>query len=999
MNLLRQAVLILFCFIAGFVHAQQLITSYSVDQGLPQSTVTSLYRDNEGYLWCGTGSGLGLYDGWEFHTPKQSAEKPNPTLNSIVRGIVPSSDQKTIWAGSESTINQFDRFSYHLIRSFDVVKRPGVTESPIVANDTAVWVAVGSEGLYRVRINDGKTVQLTRSGYEGGRPIVSANGRKIFLTDTTDHLVVYDILSNEMQSVLLPGGLSGDNIFCLRTNPQDPSRIILLTSKGLWEYDQEKNVFQRFLLGDKHYTDTLMDFRAMDVHPDGSWWFGVTNAGVFRYDPSTHQLRSCAWQQDGSFTGKLLVAPTCIVCDAYGVVWCGTDGDGVVKLLHTRVLFNDRFKHSLITDTCNWFTRCFYEMNAEQFLVGTFRGGLQLIDYRNNKIQHVTAGPLWDNITPLFITESGDGRLVVGTDKSLLLIDTTDWSTTQVTVDYPITDTKFTGYLRDASGELIIYGNTGYGRLQLSPTARWIRNTSAPGYYVVTSGVLLNDGRIILSTFYNGLYELNAEAQFVKAYDYEKFIGIPTSATVRGMIERGNKLYLGTESGVCVLNSTYKLDKILTTDSGISDNTIYGIEALDGETIVISTGHGITLLNTTTSDTRVYNGLDGLPSDECNSGALLAGKSGWLYIGTPDGFVRWNPASSQTCFREPKILVSYAEPGNSGMVNESIVRNYGSGSIDLNIWLTDFAFPQRSVFHKQLEGVEAGITDAIGLRKISYAALGSGFYSLLCSADIPGCNPTAMAKLLTIKIVPPFWMSAWFIGISSMGVIVIITLILFIVMRLNYQRKIRKLKMQQELDKVRQRISRDIHDEIGAGLTRIALSGELMSRKPGVSSDKLKAIATTARELSQSMKEVVWSVNPHYDSLDHMIAYFRSYVAGVAENADVRFVYSADDFFPAEPVNPETRRNLLLILKEAISNSAKYSGCNELKLEIRWRDGKFRMIISDNGKGFNMESAAGINSNGLRNMRQRAEASACTVEINSSDAGTNIVVEGRIDTR
>src|SRR5262245_60045475 len=100
MNCWKRLLVFLYFFSPFSLYAQQLITSYSVDQGLPQSTVTSLYRDNEGYLWCGTGTGTGLYDGWQFHNVKNNGEQENHSLKSIVRGIVGSADHQTVWVGT-----------------------------------------------------------------------------------------------------------------------------------------------------------------------------------------------------------------------------------------------------------------------------------------------------------------------------------------------------------------------------------------------------------------------------------------------------------------------------------------------------------------------------------------------------------------------------------------------------------------------------------------------------------------------------------------------------------------------------------------------------------------------------------------------------------------------------------------------------------------------------------------------------------------------------------
>lgn len=982
------------------VDAQQLITSYSVDQGLPQSTVTSLYRDNEGYLWCGTGHGLGLYDGREFIQPKiTGTEKSAPVLTAAIRGIVASTDQKTVWVGTEGSLYQFDRFSLKPLRSFDVTTKTGAAECPIFANDTAVWVACAGTGIYRVRIADGKSVQLSSSGYSGGRASF-INGKYILYTDSSANVLCIDIFSSVISGFTMPSYLSGLDIHGALNMSTSDEEAFVYSRKGLWNIDCKSGSFKRVYLGDPRYVDTLLDITGMDVHPDGSWWLAVNGTGVFRYDPTAKQLRACMWQQDGTYMGKQLESAKNIVCDDYGVVWCGTDASGLVKLLHGRVTFRSKYCDQLITDTCIWFTRCFFELSSDRYLIGTYQHGIRYINHETNTIKAITGGISWENTNPLFISGSGEGRLLIGTDRSLLLIDTVKWIATTVDIG-TAPDLRFIGCLDAANGKKYVYGNGGMRELVFEPLPKLLDPVGEVGN--ITSVIQLRNGNIITASRHQGIALHDADCNLIHLYNFETEVGIELASNIRGFVEDGkDRLWIGLESGLYRLDGAYHIAERFTTENGLPDNIIYDMLAVNADQFVLATGHGICLFDCTGSSCRNYGSQDGLPSDECNSGALMTGRSGLLYIGTTGGFVRWNPGQSNFCFRKTILLASYNEgDGNfSGIIGEQIIRNYGSGPIELNIWQTDFAFPERVMFYYQLEGSGEPESIEAGLRKVNYSALGSGFYSFLCSVEVPGCERTEIAKLLTIKIVPPFWMSGWFIGITSIGAILMITLILFAAIRMNYQRKLRKLKLQQELDRVRHRISRDIHDEIGAGLTRIALSGDLMSQKIPVDDAqyaKLKAIAGTARELSQSMKEVVWSVNPHYDSLDHMAAYFRSYVAGVAENADVRFKYVADEDLPAESVNPETRRNLLLILKETISNSVKYSQCTELKLEIRWSNKILTVLISDNGKGFDLHGGEGVNSNGLRNISQRAQASNCKVSIESAPSkGTVISITGPI---
>lgn len=994
--------LLIFFFLLSFfsLDAQQLITSYSVDQGLPQSTVTALYRDNEGYLWCGTGAGVGLYDGFRFNAVKASVEKENPSLNAIVRGIIASADQKTMWIGTESTMNQVDRKTYRLMRSFDVDKNPGIGEVPIYANDTAVWAIVWTQGLYRIRIADGKATRLTNNGFRN-HGAVTSDGQSIVFLDTTNQMCVYNIISNTKNIVPTPSLFAHIEVTCFKSLPGKPQSVLVSTTSGLWLLDIEASLLTRYMLGNPLYTDSTMNFRGMDFDPDGNLWIGALGYGVLRYDLSQRTLRPCIWQQDGTNAIKLLSNITFICCDAYGVVWCGTDGDGVVKLLHNRVTFRERFTQNLVTDTCSWFCRAFFELSPNRFLVGTYRGGLQRVDYVSNTISTVTSGPLWEGTTPLFITGLDDGRLLIGTDRNLLVFDTTTFTTIQVDENVnESSNRKYVGAVKQKSGDILVYGNNSLQKLILSPVPSLSEVIGLP--WNATSAIQLADGRIVVAHYYRGLAIFNSDLSLADTIPYTE-MGLKETTSVRRMLEsKTGELMFATESGLYFLDKDFKVRNRVEVANGLSDNNIYDMIGIGGDEILLATGHGVTIFNLQNKNCSRYLGGDGLPSEECNSGALLFAPSGMVYIGTTAGFVRWDPRERNTCYRQSLILASFggSEDGPSGIISESIVRDYGSGTIDILVWITDFAFPERTEYSHMLEGAETEFALQTGIRNITYAALGSGFYSLLVSAALPGCESTGTTKLLTVKIVPPFWMSGWFIGISIMGVVLVITLILFVMMRMNYQRKLRKLRMQQELDKVRARISRDIHDDIGAGLTRIALSGELMSVKAAGDSqqqEKLKWIAGTARELSQNMKEVVWSVNPHYDSLDHMAAYFRSYVAGVAENAELRFRYVADENLPAEEVNPETRRNLLLILKESISNAVKYSGCTQLTLEIHWRNNLFTMKISDNGGGFDTEADDKVNSNGLRNIRQRAEASRCQVAISSSPSdGTSITVTGPI---
>ncbi len=179
---------------------------------------------------------------------------------------------------------------------------------------------------------------------------------------------------------------------------------------------------------------------------------------------------------------------------------------------------------------------------------------------------------------------------------------------------------------------------------------------------------------------------------------------------------------------------------------------------------------------------------------------------------------------------------------------------------------------------------------------------------------------------------------------------------------------------QKEQENVRLRISRDIHDEIGSNLTKIALLSDLLTAEPGTNANgtkqSLEKISSYAREVNTSLSEIVWSVNPKQDTLESLIAYMRSYVHSFLQDTGIHF--SID--FPAEVINhnlnPECKRTIFLVLKEALNNSVKHSDAKNIMVRFRTDDHHFDLTIKDDGKGFNMNDKS-LLGNGLSNLEYR----------------------------
>lgn len=213
------------------------------------------------------------------------------------------------------------------------------------------------------------------------------------------------------------------------------------------------------------------------------------------------------------------------------------------------------------------------------------------------------------------------------------------------------------------------------------------------------------------------------------------------------------------------------------------------------------------------------------------------------------------------------------------------------------------------------------------------------------------------------------------------------------------QQQLIKTERLMEQENVRLRISRDIHDEIGSSLTKIALLsdmaiGEIQS-KPVETEESLRKIADYSRNVNATLGEIIWAVNPQQDTLDRLLAYMRSYIHTFLNKTGIDYTVNFPEIVE-EQVNPDLKRNIFLVLKESLNNSVKYSKAKNIKVSFTLEENRFELLVKDDGSGFDA-SKQFFSGNGLSNMSYRMSQHGCKLEINSSPGnGCSILAHGTI---
>jgi signal transduction histidine kinase len=291
------------------------------------------------------------------------------------------------------------------------------------------------------------------------------------------------------------------------------------------------------------------------------------------------------------------------------------------------------------------------------------------------------------------------------------------------------------------------------------------------------------------------------------------------------------------------------------------------------------------------------------------------------------------------------------------------------------------AAPVRYQF--RLDDVDADWSVPTTRRVVDYPRLPAGTYRLQVRS-LNEQDAASAPAVATFRVLQPFWRTWQFMSLTAA----------FVAMGggLAYRQRVAR---RRALDRVRQQVAHDLHDEVGSGLAQIAVLSEVAKRQGVTSSASLTDIADVARHLRESMTDIIWAVDPRRDSLADLVARMRQVAENLVDGESATLAVRAPryDRLVTIDVPADRRRHLLLIFKEAMTNAARHSGATRVGVDIAIDGGDIAIVVDDNGRGF--DPAAAHEGSGVASMRQRAAELAASFRIHSSETGTRIELRAR----
>jgi signal transduction histidine kinase len=330
----------------------------------------------------------------------------------------------------------------------------------------------------------------------------------------------------------------------------------------------------------------------------------------------------------------------------------------------------------------------------------------------------------------------------------------------------------------------------------------------------------------------------------------------------------------------------------------------------------------------------------------CTNSALEEGMQMNHPGGQPYGWLRGGFGATMA-----KVLQTrYPAPGHALIVEDDNIRSYCE-------WRTECPIPAatRPGDTLILEWKEFYTAGEGGSHTVSYATVAPGDYLFRVMAVSPRGEPTGDAAALPLAIPQVFTRTPWFFALVLATCAGSTAAAVRVVTRRRMQRKLERLEQQQALERERARIAHDIHDDLGASLTRISLLSELMREDPGLApraAAHLDQIFSTAQEITRAMDEIVWAVDPRHDTLDSVANYIGRFAQEFLSAAAVRCRLELPVQLPDHRLSAEVRHNLFLAFKEALNNVVRHARAQEVRIALELDARGFVLSVEDDGRGF-----------------------------------------------
>lgn len=981
--------------------SQYPLIEYNTENGLSLNSVNDLLFDKQGFLWVSTADGLQRFDGYRFQTFKHDASDkksiPENTVSSIYE------DQTgNLWITHRTGICFKPKSKNEFIDVTSVLSGPPFRHPLTCVNETdsTVWILNYPSGVYAIN----KFSLLAKKVYS--------------LPGFTDQILIYLIsrMYTKGEKVWFKKRLDkGGDLFLISDNelkqfsnnsklkvffliPGQKDSLVVISDK--WVYKASVNdPFTPLRILRAGFDSTIFDHELLFLPKkiSNDQWLLLGGKKILLYDASKEGF--LPFPVNDYFAGDLVRFLHTATADRHQNSWLGFNGIGGIKVITLQKfnLFDRPVKNAL--------TYTLATDHKEKIFAGIYFGDIEVYDKEGRFLQKIKLPEAHKRTgSPRSMTMIDSVTLIVrSTLNELYAIDTRSGKLQLLSHLLPprsdSVSVEFESGMQEAGKDEVWFS---YANSILSLKKNLSdRQSGKTGFQCTTICTLPvkehitsihcnSNGQLWIGTIAGTwLFEKNNFRHISMPHTYVKHINKHSSGRV----------WIATTNGIYILENN-KVIRHLNIIDGLPNSFVYSVLFDNSGNSWVSTNRGLAKIDSAFIITN-YSAKEGLQGDEFNTKGYCKAPDGTLYFAGVNGINFFKPEGLVSKSGPSKTMLTNIEVNNQPYLPylqpefiNKINLPHQQNNIRLSFSYMNFTVPEKNQYKFWLKGFQNDWSLPQTNNTVQYI-LPPGEYELhVLGANYEGVWATE-PLILKINILPPWYQTTWAYLIIGFLILSAVAASFYLISRARYQRKLRKLKLDQEVQKEKQRLSRDLHDNLGAQITWLSNNIQQVQsaqEQHQSTEQKMNRLKEGAGELMQTLRETIWILNKDkisgIDFFDKLVNHASKHMEAypfiqlqTEENISVNI-----------QLNSGQALQLFRICQEGVTNACKHAQANILYIKASSAAGNFSITISDDGKGFDINTE-NPGHYGLQNMKQRAVESNLQLSIVSSPGkGTNITI-------
>lgn len=985
----------------GFAKAVDNFLPITSIQGLSQNEVRCIHQDKSGFLWIGTQDGLNRYDGYEFKKYAKSPFDKNSLCNDRIN-VITENSKGNLWIGTDDGLdlfniqkNNFTNFN-HLLTN----KASSKTINSIsIINDSKLLVSTPTN-IYLIEWDKKKATFISKllKAKDGNLKFYKSKAidKNSLLISTNTGFLKVNLASslNQIEEINLQSKVVDFNI-------DASGKVWYITKNGIQQFSLSTKSIDQSIT-------TINSPQSILIDRFNYLWVGTNGNGIYKSKNSINTekielVHATAFESD-SYKGIDIMNLYESKEEEEDLIWCGTAAHGLIQYSRSKHSFANL--NSIIVKNNNESNLYYSLYKKDNTLLAGTDNGLYSINLLNDEAEKLQLNTNGSNRSIQEIFEDSEGNLWIGSSDGLFLrkkgstiftvFDIPKNSLLQSPSVFAINEDQYKNIWIGTNEYLATIQNN---KIEKIDSVKINNKNSTIG--TVSTIVFDEDKSMWLGTTKGILIKKDNNFKRLN-YEYGNKKGLNDNLINDIYISNNGTKWIATPKGLSKVTANTDISTFIhyNEENGLSNSYVYGVLEDSNDNLWLSTNKGLYKFNPVNEIFTSYGANDGLGNEEFNSGAFFKDKNESLYFGGINLLVEINtneiisnkhkPKLQITDFRIDDVSINIANNGSKN--NISIP--YNSNVVSIELASLDFTNPLKNQYAYRIKGLHDEWINIGSQRKVNLFNLPYRKHEIeFKSSNNEGVWNEDNITRLYLDVKPPFWRQLWFYFICISGIFLLVYV--YYKYKLNAKLEIQKA-IHEENERVRKMASQDLHDEFGNSLTRITILTEqiksrLASQKYDEASTLLTKISDNSSRLYQGTKDFIWSIKSDSDNLFEAIARIKDYAEDVLSSGDISFsTQGVSEELKLFTLPKASSRHVVMIIKEAISNTIKHSKATETILSIRIENNYVNISWKDNGKGIRSKNE---NGNGLENMKSRASTIKADFKVETeNEKGTNIAL-------